>query len=657
MAVTLGGNRSGESQPRGEQSALRDQQPMTLDFTRLRAALKQARHELLAERHAAGFWEGQLACSALSTATAISALAVVRQRLSCGPGAVDAQDRTFTQRICGGLEWLADRQNADGGWGDTDRSRSNIATTMLVMAAFQLTGVPADHQDLMARGQQYVDHQGGIRGLRRRYGRDRTFAVPILTNCALAGLIPWGQVNALPFELACFPQAWYRFLRLPVVSYAIPALVAVGQARFFHRPPRDPVTRRVRRMAVARSLDVVHRMQPHSGGFLEAVPLTSFVVMSLASIGRVDHPVVRRGVAFLLDSVRPDGSWPIDSNLAAWNTTLAVQALCQDRATEPDQVASLDWILECQHQGVHPFTGAEPGGWGWTDRSGAVPDADDTSGALLCLRLWRDLPGLAPEKARRIDSAARQGLWWLLRLQNRDGGWPTFCRGWGRLPFDRSGTDLTAHALRALVAWQDVLDGALLRPAVNRGRRFLEDQQRADGSWVPLWFGNESEAGESNPVYGTARVLLAYRDLGQLTAPAAGRAAAWLVERQLPDGSWGPPRRNGQLRGELGGSIAGSVGGSIAGSVEETAVAVEALVGWREEKAARRSLERGLEWLTQAIEAGGHRSPSPIGFYFAKLWYYERLYPLTFAASALARALEALAPTSADRPQPAPLSR
>src|SRR5262249_58268730 len=48
---------------------------------------------------------------------------------------------------------------------------------------------------------------------------------------------------------------------------------------------------------------------------------------------------------------------------------------------------------------------------------------------------------------------ALAGLRWLGELQNRDGGWPTFCRGWGKLPFDRSGSDLTAHALRALRAW------------------------------------------------------------------------------------------------------------------------------------------------------------------------------------------------------------
>ena len=40
-----------------------------------------------------------------------------------------------------------------------------------------------------------------------------------------------------------------------------------------------------------------------------------------------DHPVARRGIEFLKDSVRPDGSWPIDTNLATWVTTLSVNAL------------------------------------------------------------------------------------------------------------------------------------------------------------------------------------------------------------------------------------------------------------------------------------------------------------------------------------------
>ena len=58
------------------------------------------------------------------------------------------------------------------------------------------------------------------------------------------------------------------------------------------------------------------------------------------------------------------------------------------RGEDISQVAALDWLLQCQHVEGHPFTGAEPGGWGWSDLSGAVPDADDTPGAMLALAHW-----------------------------------------------------------------------------------------------------------------------------------------------------------------------------------------------------------------------------------------------------------------------------
>ena len=76
-------------------------------------------------------------------------------------------------------------------------------------------------------------------------------------------------------------------------------------------------------------------MQSESGGFLEATPLTSFVVMSLAGMGMSDHPTVVRGIEFLLASVRSDASWPIDTNLATWNTTLAMKALTNVRLGVP----------------------------------------------------------------------------------------------------------------------------------------------------------------------------------------------------------------------------------------------------------------------------------------------------------------------------------
>src|SRR5262249_53345506 len=156
---------------------------------------------------------------------------------------------------------------------------------------------------------------------------------------------------------------------------ALPALVAIGQAVYHHRPPWNPVTRLVRRLAVRKSLRVLEAIQPSSGGFLEATPLTSFVTLSLASIGQAEHLVVKRAVEFLVQSVRPDGSWPIDSNLSVWVTTLAVNALATagelSNVQRPDALQT--WLLRQQFQTRHPYTGAAPGAWGWTHLPGSVP--------------------------------------------------------------------------------------------------------------------------------------------------------------------------------------------------------------------------------------------------------------------------------------------
>jgi squalene-hopene/tetraprenyl-beta-curcumene cyclase len=77
--------------------------------------------------------------------------------------------------------------------------------------------------------------------------------------------------------------------------------------------------------------------------------------------------------------------------------------------------------------------------------------------------------------------------------------------------------------------------------------------------------------------------------------------------------------------------------------VEETALAVEALAAVETGGQLSATLQRGLRWLVEKIQQNRHRHCSPIGFYFAKLWYYERLYPLTFTVGALGRAAHLLA--------------
>ena len=95
------------------------------DPQRLLAAYETARDGLLAEREPSGHWEGELATSALSTATAVSALALVeRHDATDGTGCFvdESRESRLSELIVKGLHWLADHQNEDGGWGDTEKS-------------------------------------------------------------------------------------------------------------------------------------------------------------------------------------------------------------------------------------------------------------------------------------------------------------------------------------------------------------------------------------------------------------------------------------------------------------------------------------------------------------------------------------------------------
>jgi squalene-hopene/tetraprenyl-beta-curcumene cyclase len=588
----------------------------------INAALQAVRDQLLARQTPEGPWEGQLSASALSTATAVAAL-----RISSTAGADCDNADALVQ---GGLTWLANNQNDDGGWGDTIVSKSNISTTTLCRAAFRMLEDPEAHADVIEAADGWLEKAAGgnspdklCQAIYARYGKDRTFAVPILTMCALSGMLgdgreAWDRIVPLPYELAALPHGFFAALKLPVVSYALPALIAIGQARFHHAPTRNPFTWLPRKLFRGPTQRKLRAIQPSSGGYLEATPLTAFVVMSQASSGQEKSSVVKHGIQFLTDSVADDGSWPIDTNLATWVTTLSVNALNAAPAPPPLPGAEhiRDWLLNQQYTTVHPYTKAKPGGWAWTDLPGGVPDADDTPGALLALH------HLGVEQ--RTTTAAAMGIKWLLDLQNSDGGIPTFCKGWGHLPFDRSCCDLTIHALRAFHVWRDKLP-ALYHSRINRARdralTFLGKDQRTDGSWLPLWFGNQHNSNDDNPVYGTAKVVVGLADILDTSDVLLRKGVNWLVNAQLADGGWG--------------------GDGKTSSLEETALALEALAAARrllpEDTRLAGSVAQGTDRILVLIDERAWEHPSPIGFYFAKLWYYEELYPLVFAAGALGR--------------------
>lgn len=574
-----------------------------LDLTTIGQAIDSLTDRLLAARNANGVWTGKLSSSALSTATAISALTL-------------AGDHKDAAAVARGVHWLRVHGNMDGGWGDTIDSPSNLSTTLLGIAALKLGGREDANGPAMAYVHQHAGRtrQQWQKALEGIYGADRTFAVPILTNLALAGLVPWKPIPPLPWALAGLPPFTYKALRLHVVSYALPALIAIGLRLEHEHGERNLVHRCIARCLRDRAIARLPQIQPEHGGFLDAIPLTSFVAMALAGLPGAPAEVLQKCVTFLRDRQRPDGSWPIDTNLSIWLTTASVNALAEAKRLDCiDRQRVTQFLLKTQCQTIHPYTNAAPGGWAWTDLPGGVPDADDTSGAILALARLGEHNPMPP------------AIHWLCSIQNADGGFPTFCRGWGRLPFDQSAPDITAHAIRALnAAPARTVPGR----ALKRAMKYLERSQLPDGSWSALWFGSQFVPGHRNPVFGTARVLRAFSPSESVRPrPAVGRAIAFLLKQQNADGGWGAAE-------------------GIASTVEETAQAVGALARWRSDPAIAQAANGGVAFLLQAIAAGGLDHPAPIGLYFASLWYSETLYPTIWTLEALGRTMAALSTTT-----------
>jgi prenyltransferase beta subunit len=584
---------------------------MSNSETKIQKQFSELSTLLLQKRNPAGYWEGRLSSSALGVAVAITALHFY-----------DAKGNASEISI--GLNWLETNINVDGGFGDSPESISNVSTSLLCFAAVKACSTK---DALLLKIGNYLRSQNIdvsseklISSILDFYKTDRTFSVPILSMCALCnvpGKEAFDSIPQLPFEFSLLPRSFYSALNLSVVSYAIPALIAVGIAIFRFKKKKNPLMRWIREASVNKSLALLRKIQPESGGYLEAIPLTAFVCLCLIESGYRDLDVVRDGINFLKRTQREDGSWPIDIDLSTWVTSLAIKSIKNqaDILTLDDKQKLTHHFLAIQNKTIHPFNGTQPGGWGWTSHSGSVPDGDDTPGTILALL------ALNQEYPEIVRKAVFSGVGWLNQLQNNDGGFPTFSRGWGKLPFDQSCSDLTGHAILAMAKTAHVFGDSLSRKQYSAIKKslvkaiiYLERQQHQYGYWLPLWFGNQHSADHTNPVYGTVRVVSYLNDAlntdfgkeySVILKLMIERGCRYLVSVQNLDGSWGGAKE-------------------IPGSIEETSLAVTALYrnGFQEECAS------GLKWLAEKTKSDGLIA-APIGLYFASLWYSEELYPLT----------------------------
>jgi squalene-hopene/tetraprenyl-beta-curcumene cyclase len=220
----------------------------------------------------------------------------------------------------------------------------------------------------------------------------------------------------------------------------------------------------------------------------------AMVLMALEKVRGVDADRVRlakeRGVGWFLGMQNVDGGWgsfDADNNrLYLNNIPFADHGALLDPSTEDLTGRGLELLgtlgyprdLEAVDRAIHFIRASQRHDGPWYGRWGVN----------YIYGTWSVLRGLGAVGVDPRHEYVQRAVRWLVRRQNRDGGWGETCESYAKPELAGIGDSLpsqTAWALLGLFA-----AGQTSGTAVERGIEYLLRTQRADGSWEdPFWNG------------------------------------------------------------------------------------------------------------------------------------------------------------------------
>jgi squalene-hopene/tetraprenyl-beta-curcumene cyclase len=408
-----------------------------------------------------------------------------------------------------------------------------------------------------------------------------------------------------------------------------------------HRPLRSPTLRRrpwmapvcwLRATAVRRAERWMLDHFADSDGLGAIYPPIIYTIVSLRCLGYADDsPQMRWALKQLEDlKLEEQDSLRLQPCFSpVWDTALTLIALADGGLNHEHLAveAGLRWLLEREVRRPGDWSvmnpGLEPGGWCFEYHNGFYPDTDDTAMVLMALAKT----GYATTEQAR--PAVSRAVNWLVRMQNRDGGWAAFDRDIDRdlltrVPFadhnamlDPSCPDITARVLEALGHY----DFQAGHRQVERALRFLQRRQEPFGPWLGRW--------GVNYIYGTWQVLSGLRSIGyDMSKPMVRKAVAWLKEVQQPSGGWGETCRSYDDP---------SLAGQGAPTASQTAWALIGLLAAGEGDCDE--VRAGIDYLLATQQPDGTWSEEHFtGTGFPKVFYLKyHMYSLYFPFIALAR--------------------
>ena len=579
-------------------------------------------------------------------------------------------------------------QNADGGWPLHIHGQSYVYTTALSYVAQRLMGLPADDPELQRGRMWLLDRGGAVNvapwgkflfALLNLYDYDGVLPVPpelwLLPRAfpahparfwchsrmvylpmsylygmrAQASLTP--VVSSLRSEIFCEPYDSLDFGAAQ--ARCAPCDVYVPLSRIFRvlnvllNGYEAVASKKLRDRANAFVLDQVRQEDENTNNICIG-PINKVLNMlcwHFAEPGGERVTAHRQQLPEYLWKGANGTHMQGYNSSQLWDTAFAAQAIfasgrlkeARDTVERAHGYIDRNQVREDTPDRERYFRDPSKGGWPFSDRKHGWPISDCTAEGLKCalaLKPYVDAPLLND----RIDDAVELILGW----QNKDGGWPTYERArtapwmealnpsfiFGDIIVDHSYVECTSACLQALIQYQeegvDHANANRIEKAIARGRQFLLNRQRADGSWMGAWgicF-----------TYGTWFAVSGLRAAG-LAADSVPirRAAAFLISHQLPDGGWGETIESCR---------SGKYASCSTGQVVMTSWAVLSLL--QSEMADSETVHAGLRFLQDRQEADGGWPDETIAGVFNKtcaITYdnYRKIFGLWALAAAEAR--------------------
>lgn len=510
-------------------SRLSDQWNADVLVSSLHESLCRAVTKLKAHQRADGRWEGVVNFGCYPTPLALFACRFV-----------DTMTRDWHTEVG---TWIADQQKADGSWGSAwtphgvtgkefdelivQQVRRNTAVAVLTLKLVD------GFEPVVRKGEEWL--------------RQHNFATeedPLDEFLeAITGRKIWQQprlVDYVKLLSANLPRT------LPPWMVDLVVGVALATSAHDKRGTSFIFARLTRR----RMTGLLLKRQLQDGSWFGTVDQTAYAILGLHLSGQDLSP---EKLPKAIDSLRSrrEASWRIVKRNAIpiWDTVRSLLALGRTGldARDPEVARAIAYLRSAAN---------DDGVWGSSLEVNRYPDCDDTALAFLALASFGLADGTHPS------------LRWLLKMQNKDGGWASFMhdnalRSMGREELeDPSTPDVTGHVLQALSA------GGYARSdgAVSRALSYLEESQQPDGSWYGRW--------GICYIYGTSRVLRALRnfDMG-MDERCLRKAIGWLKSIQNADGGWGEHPSSYYLRRYLP---------AIRSFASQTAWALEGLLSYEE---------------------------------------------------------------------------